>query len=501
MAGAFHFYGEDGSAAIGVLVTRASPVRRALPRPLRIGLAGLLAGLALSIIATGVTLAASPAALPITIDRNPIVADVMGQVTTQTLLYELEGLTGERPVVVAGAEYTIATRNLLETEAISMATRYAYERLSRTGLDVRFHDFSWGDYQWRNVVAEKPGLIDADEIYVIGAHLDSMPEGSVAPGADDNGTGSVAVIMAAELLAPRDLAYTVRFVLFTGEEYGLFGSNAYAAECAARGENLRGVINLDMMGYNTGEPAYDLFALSGDDPGASESRRLAELFAQMPQVYNLDLVTRYMAIDHYPLVGGSDQWSFLDRGYPAILVSENYSDDDFNPNYHQTDDTVSGIDLDYYAELTRASIGAMAHLGRILSGEGVGELSGQIYERSTQQPSGGTAVTATWPAYGYTFVTIADAGGAYSMTLPAGELVLAVVASGAEGYSATVPVTVTAGEITIQDVGLGPSGAPPEEEERSVDIVSPLLSIGERLLAPVFLVLVCAWRLLLTALS
>ena len=478
-----------------------SPVRRALPRSLRIALAGLLAGLALSVIATGTTLAASPAALPVTITPNPAVADVMGQVTTQTLLYELEGLTGERPVVIAGAEYTIATRNLLDTEAISMATRYAYERLSETGLSVTFHEFSWGDNHWRNVVAEKQGLIDADEVYIVGAHLDSMPEGPLAPGADDNGTGSVAVMAAAELLAPHDLAYTVRFVLFIGEEYGLFGSDAYAADCAARGENLRGVINLDMIGYNTGEPVFDLFALSGERPGAAQSRRLAELFVQVTDAYDLDLIPRYMSIDYYPVVGGSDQWSFLDRGYPAILVSENFSDDDFNPNYHQTDDTIAGLDLDYYAELTRASIGATAHLGRILPGDGVGRISGEVYERSTQQPLAGVVVTATWPAYGYTFATIADANGTYAMALPAGEFVLTAVAPGSDGYSATVPVTVVAGELAAQDFRLGALGAPPVEEKRKVDILAPLLSLGERLLAPVFLVLAYVWRMLLLALS
>jgi hypothetical protein len=456
-------------------------------------LAGALAGLALSVVFGGVALAAPDAALPITITPNSIVADVMGHVTTQTLLYELEGLTGGRPVVVAGAEYTIATRNLLDTEAISMATRYAYDRLSATGLSVTFHEVSWGDNRWRNVVAEKRGLIDADEVYIVGAHLDSMPDGPLAPGADDNGTGSVAVMAAAELLAPHHLAYTVRFVLFTAEEYGLLGSDAYAADCAARGEHLRGVINLDMIGYNTGEPAFDLFALGGDDPGAAESRRLAQLFIQVTDAYDLDLVPRYMAIDHYPIVGGSDQWSFLDRGYPAILVSENFSDDDFNPNYHQVDDTVSSLDLDYYADLTRASIGATAHLGRILPGDGVGRLSGEVYERAAQRPLAGAVLTATWPAYGYTFATIVDARGIYSMTLPAGEFSLAVV-SPDSGYSATIPVTIVSGQEVIQDIGFGEE---PSGREEGIDIVSLLIVVGERSVAPTILVPVYVGRVLM----
>jgi hypothetical protein len=473
--------------------------QRALPRSLRIGLAGLLAGLVLAALVSGVASAAPRSGPPATLTHNPLVADLIRQVTTPTLVYELEGLTGERPVIIDGAEYTIATRNLLQTEPLSMATRYVHDWLSETGLDVSFHDYAWGDNQWRNVVAEKRGLVDADRIYIVGAHLDSLPEGPLAPGADDNATGSVAVMMAAKLLAPYDAAYTVRFVLFTGEEYGLLGSDAYAADCAARGEDIRGVINLDMMGYNTGEPVHDLFARSGDDPGAPESRRLAEWFIEVIELYDLDVIPQYMPIDVYPLMGGSDQWSFLERGYPAILVSENYAGNDFNPYYHQTGDTISLIDLEYYAELTRATIGTMVYLGRVMPG-GVGGIAGTIYSQETLQPLGGTVVTATYAAYGYEFATAADGAGRYSMTLPAGEHTLAVVSPGTGGYSATVPVTVVADQVMLHDLALGPGSEPPEEE-RSGDVLSPLVSIGERLLDPLVLAFIYAWRSLVVVLS
>jgi hypothetical protein len=288
-------------------------------RLLRALLPLLLAGLGLLILAVGAT-----AAPPETVIYNPMVADVISQVTTPTLVYELEGLTGERPVTVAGISYTIATRNVLQIEAISMATRYAYEWLAGTGLDVSYHDYSWGDTEGRNVVAEKPGLVDPGEIYLITAHLDDMPPGPRAPGADDNASGSVAVMMAARLLAAHHFAYTVRFVLFTGEEYGLLGSSAYAADCAARGENIRGVINLDMIGYNTGRPVYEIFALEGDSATAAESRQLAGLFVDVASVYDLDLEPQELVMDVYPLVGGSDQWGFLQVGYGLELLRRSH---------------------------------------------------------------------------------------------------------------------------------------------------------------------------------
>jgi len=309
-----------------------------------------------------------------------IVADIISQVNAQTLEYELAGLTGERPVVVAGFPYTITTRNSEQSEAISMTTRYAYERLADFGLTVVYHDYAWnvhdtGDAdgvpsrsrsyrQGRNVVAEKPGLVDPGRIYLVTAHIDDLPEGARAPGADDNGSGSVAVLTAARLLAPYDFAYTIRFVLFTGEEQGLHGSGAYAADCLARGEDIRGVINLDMIAYNSdAEPVLDLYASSR----VPASLELTRVFSDVVGTYGLDLVPdRFDLSSGFPIEKG-DQWSFLLQGYPAILVIEDW--DDHTPYMHMTGDHISTLDLDYYVESTRAAVGTIARLAVPMPGQ------------------------------------------------------------------------------------------------------------------------------------
>ncbi len=454
----------------------------------RLVLPPLLAGLAL-LVFVGVTTAAP--AQPPDVVYSPLVADVIAQVTTPTLKYELEGLTGERPVVVGGMSYTIESRNILEGDAAAMATRYAYEWLSETGLDVSYRAYTWGDYEGRNVVAEKPGLVDPDEVYLITAHLDDMPPGPRAPGADDNGSGSVAVMLAARLLAPRDLAYTVRFVLFTGEEYGLLGSDVYAADCAARGDNIRGVINLDMIGYNTGRPVYEVFSRSGDGAGAAESRRLATLFADVASLYDLDLVPREIVIDDYPLVGGSDQWSFLVQGYPAILVSEGFESGDFNPHYHTVSDTLSVMDLDYDADLTRASIAALAHVSYILPSDEVGRLSGVIYDAHTEQPVPRATVAAFWPAYHYTFTAKADRDGVYALPVPAGQYTLTVRPASLSYVPVTVTdVVVSPGASVVQNVALGTGEEPAPE---------PVVDLGDP--ARVLALLIYVWQAIFTSLE
>jgi hypothetical protein len=453
-------------------------------RVLHLALPPLLAGLTLLIF--GVSTAA-PAGLPESIIYNPLVADVIAQVTTPALKYELEGLTGERLVTVGGVSYTIDSRNILRGNAAELATQYAYEWLSETGLDVSYHTYTWGDYEGRNVVTEKRGVVDPEQIYLVTAHLDDMPPGARAPGADDNASGSVAVMLAARLLASRDLAYTVRFVLFTGEEYGLLGSDAYAADCAARGENIRGMINLDMIGYNTGSPVHEIFARSGDGVGAAESRQLATLFADTVSVYELDLIPQEIVIDDYPLVGGSDQWSFLVQGYPAILVSEGFESGDFNPHYHTVSDTLSLIDLDYYADLTRASIAALAHVGHILPDDGVGQLSGTVYDAQADQSAPQATVAAFWPTYHYTFTTETGRDGVYVLSVPAGAYTLTVrTASLAYAPVLVTDVVVSPGASVVQDVALGNGEGVPEPAPQ------PVADLGNP--AQVLALLVYVWQ-------
>jgi hypothetical protein len=437
-----------GSRACEWSVGNLRHLRQRLPRPLRAILPILLSSLALVLIVAGVSSAAPPRQTPPPF--NQAIADAISQVTTPTLAYELAGLTGERPVTVAGSLYTITTRNSFQSEAISMATRYAYEQLADLGLAVTYHPYGYSGYQWRNVVAEKHGLVSPDEITLLTAHVDSLPSGPIAPGADDNGSGSVAVLMAARLLAPRYLARTVRFVLFTGEEQGLRGSAAYAADSKARGEQIKGVVNLDMTAYNSDEdPIIDLYAHTS----VPASLALTRLFSEVIGVYGLNL-TPYRYSDEWP-INASDQWSFLQKGYPAFLAIEDMGD--FTPHYHTVSDTLSTLDLDYYADTTRAAIATIAHLGQVLPSGDLGQLSGTVHELDTGHPLSGATVVALWPAYQYTFTSTTGANGVYSSSLPVGSYTLTVQGPAAGYYQATITdVLIVTNTITTRDAALAP---------------------------------------------
>ena len=155
-------------------------------------------------------------AIPATITYDSLVAGLLGQVTTGTVYSVTGGLSGEWPVVVGGSLYTFTTRSTLSGEPVDKATQYVYEYLEVLGYNVSYHGFSFWDTEARNVIGEKPGRVFPEQAVLLTAHIDSAPWVGDAPGADDNASGSAALMIAADLLCDFEFEYTVRFVFFTG---------------------------------------------------------------------------------------------------------------------------------------------------------------------------------------------------------------------------------------------------------------------------------------------
>ncbi len=214
------------------------------------------------------------------------------------------------------------------------------------------------------------------------------------------------MLIAAELLRRVDFDCTLRFVLFTGEEQGLIGSGAYAAAISGAGDDVRGVLNLDMIGYNSEDepaPALDLHVYSD----VSGSLGIAETFSQVVATYELDLQPEILVDNN--LGRFSDNRSFWDHGYPAILAIEDA--DDFSRYWHTVTDTVETLNPDYFTEFVRASVGTFAHLGC----RSMGSLAGTVAASDTGAP-----VPAAVTAFVYKSVYEASAGidGQYALDLP-----------------------------------------------------------------------------------
>jgi subtilisin-like proprotein convertase family protein len=163
-------------------------------------------------------------------------------------------------------------------------------------------------------------------------------------GADDNASGTSAVLEAARILMAYDLPYTIVFAAWDEEEIGLFGSDAYADSCKRRGDSIVAVINLDMLGWDGND---DGKLIIGTD---SNSVFLADLFISSANIYEPSLLPRRSS-------SGSDERSFQERGYKGILMIEDFSD--FNTYYHTVGDNFSHLIKPYFLKLTKAAIAGL----------------------------------------------------------------------------------------------------------------------------------------------
>ena len=288
--------------------------------------------------------ASGPSAAP-TSAQDPLVETIVSLVSSPNLAAEVQTLQDFQTRYASTTNCEAAGESLLSS-------------FTALGLDdVHFDPFVFStSYSSRNVVAEKTGETYPDDVFIICSHYDSTsPSGSrltLAPGADDNGSGTAAVLEAARVLAPYDLDFTVRFIAFSAEEWGLWGSRAYAESARAAGERILGVINLDMIAYADALPE-DLQIFVNED-----SAWLADLYLA--------------AAGNYGILGGtkivdasfvySDHGPFWDNGYPALLAIED--EPLTNPYYHRTSDTLDKLNLEFFTSATRASVGLLAELAQ-----------------------------------------------------------------------------------------------------------------------------------------
>jgi hypothetical protein len=339
---------------------------------------------------------------------NPTVQLMLDQID-QGEIYSLTGdLSGEWSVTINEQPYTLSTRHALSGEPNQKATEYLFEYYQGLGLDTSYQNFTYQEQLLSNVVAQKTGTVFPERIFMITSHFDDVPVTPPAPGADDNASGTVAVMLAASILNQYEFGCTLRFVNFNAEEYGMIGSQDFAQQSFCAGEDIRGVLNLDMIAWNTtgSAPEMDLHALSSI-PGSSE---MANVFQEVVSTYGLKISPT--AAD--PIITRSDHFSFWRLGYPAILVTEDM--DDFNPNYHSADDRLDTIqDFDYYTEMIKASLATLAHMGCLVE-DGWGTISGVVTDQTTKLPVPGAAVSLSNPEWDYIFNTRTDESGAYQFS-------------------------------------------------------------------------------------
>ncbi len=292
--------------------------------------------------------------MEIDMQENPVISEILAQITPTEVAQMIRELSGEVPVTVRGVLDTIRTRYATAAKN-SSGIWYIYERLQGYNLDsVGFHSFTWPSGTDSNVIGTKNGRVYPQHYWIIGGHCDCTSESptTYAPGADDNASGAVTAIIAAKYMSPYPWKYTIKFIGWNTEEFGLYGSDAHARLARSRGDTILGVLNSDMIATEVrNNDSVRIYTST-----RAGSRAIGDTFFAVNQRYNIGLrVRRSTSAPAY-----SDQWSYWQQNYDAIWAFE----DDDNPYYHTTGDRITAQTFDtlYLTKVIKAMVATLATL-------------------------------------------------------------------------------------------------------------------------------------------
>lgn len=267
---------------------------------------------------------------------------------------KLSAFSGALPTTIQDHSIRISER--ASERGRRNARAFLKQEYEKLGYGVTFQSFTYGSVPGTNFIAERTG-VDPTQTLIVSSHYDTVEN---VGGADDDGSGTISALAVAQSLSGLRLNMNVRFVAFDLEELGLYGSSAYADYLEAQGEmdQIQGVINLEMTGYNGMKDGgfHVIDCLVDPDRPENTSAKLSS--AILASVGELDIaLTRVPAC-----TDRADHAVFWRHDKPSVTVSQNFFGGDANPCYHRRCDTVDLIDWNYMQKLTQATSAAVAHL-------------------------------------------------------------------------------------------------------------------------------------------
>ncbi|MDX9856916.1 MAG: M20/M25/M40 family metallo-hydrolase [candidate division Zixibacteria bacterium] len=274
------------------------------------------------------------------LDSNPY-ASLPALKSPRSMTLSLDSLIARISLdtIQAQLNYLQTLYRVAGSSGYTTARNWAYNKFSSYGYDSLFvQPFVSSIYgtptNCYNVVATKVGASFPNHYVIVGGHLDAVPG---SPGADDNGTGSIAVLEIARALADVPTEMTMVFVLFDAEEWGLYGAKYYADQAALRGDTIVYMLNMDMIGHYQNSNQANLFHGAVTD--------FSELWMGLAD--SLVGITGELA----GVSASSDHYPFQQKGWEVTFVHE-YN---FSTVYHSPQDSTTYVNFDYFHRMTQAS--------------------------------------------------------------------------------------------------------------------------------------------------
>ena len=304
----------------------------------------------------------------VSVERGVYLVDLERKITMQDLRARLRAsLAGEQALRTKGKRLyaPIAADVKRVTDQASVARVYDYEKalfdfdskhITRPGNklagDYLFNKYkSFGyqpEYQWfagrgalngqtANVLATLKGTVNPELVYVVSSHYDSV---AVGPGADDDTSGTAALLEAARIMAGHPQPATIVFASFTGEEAGLLGSREYVRQAVANKVKIVGALNNDMVGWANDHRLDNTIRYSNAgirDIQHAAAMQFSNLITYDALYYkSTDAAAYYEA--YGDIVGGIGS-------YPVLG----------NPHYHQSHDLLDTINHQLVTEVAKTT--------------------------------------------------------------------------------------------------------------------------------------------------
>jgi hypothetical protein len=245
----------------------------------------------------------------------------------------------------------------------------------------------------QDVIAVQTGVSEPQRVVIISAHIDSRNSDPLdargdAPGANDDGSGTAAVLEAARVLSRHRFPATIVYAVLSGEEQGLYGGKILADLAKTKGWRVEAVLNNDIIGNTLGQDGQvDAARVRVFSEGAKASETPAEAAARRRNGGELDSpsrnLSRYLEAVAAPYVRdlrvrpilradrygrGGDQLPMQEAGFPAVRITEgaeNYARQHQNVRAEggvAYGDVIAGVDFAYLAKVTRLNVVALAAL-------------------------------------------------------------------------------------------------------------------------------------------
>ncbi|MBN1984515.1 MAG: M28 family peptidase [Chitinivibrionales bacterium] len=236
-------------------------------------------------------------------------------------------------------------------------------------LEAKFKELGADSVFTQYIASSGPNVIavikgqnhDPKQYCLMGAHLDGAYGGPPAAGADDNASGTAALLEAVRVLSTAHFENTIRLAAFNAEEIGYYGSQIAAQEARSNGEKIiGGMINLDMIGYKRTTPAIYLHYDRNISAGNEE---FVKLFKETAGKY---VTLNCILTPSSDIMSASDHYSFWSNGFIAFMAIEASNRDELCPNYHGAGDMLDNSGgLNNAEMMTNAARAAIANLATL----------------------------------------------------------------------------------------------------------------------------------------